>query len=249
MAEEKLFAGHSVRRIRRANGLTQGAMAEALAISPSYLNLIERNQRPLTATLLLKLAQSYDFDPRTLTGTTPGGGVDAIRRRLNDPMFADLDIDRAQVEEWIAASPDAAEAFARSFDRLSGGSHGGAGGGQIGGHGEPEAIASARREIERWRNHFADLDSQAENLADELRLTNADIYGAITERLRVKHQLSMRILPFDVMPDRLRRLDLHARQLQLSELLDPASRTFAAALQLGMLEAKAEIDALVAGES
>jgi predicted transcriptional regulator len=51
------------------------------------------------------------------------------------------------------------------------------------------------------------------------------------------------------MPDRLRRLDLHARQLQLSELLDPASRTFAAALQLGMLEAKAEIDALVAGAS
>ena len=81
MAEEKLFAGHAVRRIRRAYGLTQGAMADGLAISPSYLNLIERNQRPLTATLLLKLAQSYDFDPRTLTGARPGGGVDAIRRR------------------------------------------------------------------------------------------------------------------------------------------------------------------------
>ena len=104
MAEEKLFAGHAVRRIRRAYGLTQGTMAEALAISPSYLNLIERNQRPLTATLLLKLAQSYDFDPRTLTGTTPGGGVEAIRRRLSDPMFADLAVDRAQVEEWIAVS-------------------------------------------------------------------------------------------------------------------------------------------------
>jgi len=127
MSEQKLFAGHAVRRIRRANGLTQGAMADALTISASYLNLIERNQRPLTATLLLKLAQSYDFDPRTLTGTTPGGGVEAIRRRLSDPMFADLSVDRTQVEEWIAASPDAAEAFARAFDRLSGGSHGAAG--------------------------------------------------------------------------------------------------------------------------
>ncbi len=58
MSEQKLFAGHAVRRIRRANGQTQGVMAEILAISPSYLNLIERNQRPLTATLLLKLAQS-----------------------------------------------------------------------------------------------------------------------------------------------------------------------------------------------
>ena len=49
------------------------------------------------------------------------------------------------------------------------------------------------------------------------------------------------------MPDRLRRLDLHARQLQLSEVLDPASRTFAAGFQLAQLEARAEIEALVSG--
>jgi XRE family transcriptional regulator, fatty acid utilization regulator len=240
--EQKLFAGHAVRRIRRANGQTQVVMAEALGVSPSYLNLIERNQRPLTASLLLKLAQRYDFDPRTLTGATPGGGVEAIRRRLGDPMFADLMIDRAQVEEWIAASPDAVEAFARAFDRISGGSISGAGG-KI----EPDAIAAVRREIERWRNHFADLDVAAEALADELRITSNDLYAAITERLRVKHQLSIRIMPSDVMPDRLRRLDLHARQLQISELLDSASRTFAAAFQLAQIEAKAEIDALVSG--
>ena len=245
--DQKLYAGHAVRRIRRANGLTQANMAEALTVSPSYLNLIERNQRPLTAALLLKLAERYDFDPRTLTGATPGGGVEAIRRRLSDPMFADLTIDRTQVEEWIAASPDAAEAFARVFDRLSGGSHGGAGSGATHGNIEPEAIAAVRREIERWRNHFADLDVQAETLADELRIASADLYAAISERLRVKHQLSIRILPVDVMPGHLRRLDLHARQLQISELLDSASRTFAAAFQLAQIEAKAEIDALVSG--
>ena len=247
MSDQKLFAGHAVRRIRRANGLTQGAMAQALVVSPSYLNLIERNQRPLTASLLLKLAERYDFDPRSLTGATPGGGVEAIRRRLADPMFADLAIDRSQVEDWITASPDAAEACARAFDRVSGGAYGGTGGGASSATIEPEAIASARREIERWRNHFADLDAAAEAFADDLRLSNADLYAAITERLRVKHQLSIRILPFDVMPGHLRRLDLHARQLQLSELLDPASRTFAAAYQLATLEAKAEIEALVAG--
>jgi XRE family transcriptional regulator, fatty acid utilization regulator len=242
MSDQKLYAGHAVRRIRRANGLTQVVMAEALSVSPSYLNLIERNQRPLTAALLLRLAERYDFDPRTLTGATPGGGVEAIRRKLSDPMFADLNIDRAQIEEWIALSPDAAEAFARAFDRISTGE-----GGSGASNAELDAITAVRREIERWRNHFADLEAQAETLADELRLANADIYGAITERLRVKHQLSIRILPFDVMPDRLRRLDLHARQLQLSELLDPASRSFAVAFQLAQLEAKAEIDALVAG--
>ena len=245
--DNKLYAGHAVRRIRRANGLTQVNMAGALGVSPSYLNLIERNQRPLTAALLLKIAERYDFDPRTLTGTIPGGGVEAIRRRLSDPMFADLNIDRVQIEEWIAASPDAAEAFSRSFDRISGGAYGGSGGGGAAANIEPEAIAAARREIERWRNHFADLDVQAETLSDELRINSADLYAAISERLRVKHQLSIRILPVDVMPDRLRRLDLHARQLQISELLDSASRTFAAAFQLAQIEAKAEIDALVSG--
>ena len=239
MADQKLFAGAAVRRIRRANGLTQTAMAEALAVSASYLNLIERNQRPMTAAILLRLAQRFDFDARTLTGATPGGGVEALKRRLSDPLFADLNLDRLQLEDWIAAAPDAAEAFARAFDRLPGG------GGPA--SQEADAIAAVRSEIERWRNHFADLDAQAEALADELRLTSADLYGAIAERLRVKHQLSIRVLPVDVLTDKLKRLDLHARQLQLSELLDPASRTFAAASELANLELRSEIDALVKG--
>ena len=237
MAEQKLFAGHAVRRLRRSNGLSQAALAEALEISPSYLNLIERNQRPLTAALLLRLADQFDTDPRALAGASdPGGGMDAMRRRLADPMFADLEVDRVQIEEWLAAAPAGAEAFARAFDRV----------GAASGFGF-DPFAELRAEIERWRNHFADLDSDAEALADELRLGAGDLYNAIAERLRVKHQLSIRILPVDAMPDRLRRLDLHARQLQLSELLDPASRTFGAAFQLAQLEAKDPIEWLVKG--
>ncbi len=241
MADKKLYAGHAVRRIRRANGLTQAVMAGALDVSPSYLNLIERNQRPLTAPIMLRLADRFDFDARTLGGGAPGGGHDAIRRRLSDPIFADLNIDRMQIDDWIAAAPDIAEAFARAFDRIS--SSGATPNSERG------IIAAVRTEIERWRNHFADLDAHAENLADDLRLTSADLYGAIGERLRVKHQISIRVLPVDVMPETLRRLDLHARQLQLSELLDPSSRTFAAAFQLAQLESKAEIEALVKGAS
>lgn len=232
----KLFAGHAVRRVRRASGLTQGAMAGALDISPSYLTLIERNQRPLTASIMLRLAERFDFDARTLSGAAPGGGVEALRRRLADPAFADLNLDQASIEDWIAVAPDAAEAFARAFDARG-----------AGGSATSDPIAPVRREIERWRNHFADLDALAEALSDDLRLGSGDLYGAIAERFRVTHQLSIRILPVDVMPVALRRLDLHARQLQLSELLDPASRTFAAAFQLGQIEAKAEIDALVKG--
>lgn len=236
MADPKLFAGHAVRRVRRGAAMTQAAMADALGISSSYLNLVERNQRPLTATVMLRLVEAFDFDPRALAASEPGGGADAVRRRLADPMFADLAVDRAEVEEWLAGAPGGAEAFARAYDRMGGGAAG---------PDEPlDPSVSVRREIERWRNHFPDLDAAAEALADELRITAGDPYGAMAERLRVKHQLSVRILPVDVTPDRLKRLDLHARQLQLSELLDASSRSFALAQQLAE-EARTEIDALV----
>ncbi len=53
----KLFLGHRLRRLRRDHALSQTDMAASLGISPSYLNHLERNQRPVTATLLLKLAE------------------------------------------------------------------------------------------------------------------------------------------------------------------------------------------------
>ena len=243
MAERKIIAGHALRRLRRQQALTQAAMAEALGISPSYLNLIERNQRPVSANLLVTLAERFDFDPRALAGGEPGGGEAGLRRRLADPLFADLEIDRGEIAEWLAAAPGGAEAFARAFDRGAGAGAG------AGGMGAPavDPIAEARREIERWRGYFADLDSAAEALADELRLGAGEFHGAVVERLRVRHQLSLRVLPIEVMPDALRRLDLHARQLQLSELLDPASRAFAVAYQLALIEARGEIDALARG--
>ena len=46
---KKLFVGPRFRRIRQQLGLSQTQMAEGLGISPSYINLIERNQRPVTA--------------------------------------------------------------------------------------------------------------------------------------------------------------------------------------------------------
>ena len=237
MAETAFLAGPALRRLRRREGLTQAAMAARLAISPSYLNLIERNQRPLSARLLVQLAEAFDFDPRSLRQDEAVGGIDGLRRRLADARFADLGIDRDEIAEWLAAAPQAALAFARLYDAA-------------GGAGEPggsDPMDLARREIERWRNHFADLDLAAEELADELRLSNAEIGAALTERLRQKHQLSVRILPYDVMPDALRRLDLHARQLQLSELLDPSSRKFQIALQLAMLEQGEAIAAIADG--
>ncbi|MGN6497495.1 MAG: helix-turn-helix domain-containing protein, partial [Tsuneonella sp.] len=235
MPELALFAGPSLRRLRKREGLTQAAMAARLGISASYLNLIERNQRPLSARVVVQLVEQFDFDPRGLREDEAIGGIDGLARRLSDERFADLGIDRDELAEFLAAAPQAAAAFARLYDS----------GGPAAAGDDP--LSAARREIERWRNHFADLDAAAEKLADELRLSRGDTYAALAERLRDRHQLTIRILPREVMPDMLRRLDLHARQLQLSEMLDTASRTFQVAYQLAVLEQRGEVTAVAAG--
>ncbi len=236
MSETSLLAGPSLRRLRKRERLTQAAMAASLGISPSYLNLIERNQRPLSARVLVQVIERFDFDPRSLREDEAIGGVDGLTRRMSDKRFADLGIDREEVQEFLAAAPQAAAAFARLYDN----SH-------PGDERSEDPISEARQAAERWQNHFADLDHAAENLADELRLSRGDISAALIERLRERHRLSLRVLPAEVMPGLVQRLDLHARQLQLSEMLPGAARRFQIARQVGSLEQRDAIDTLVAG--
>ena len=236
MADQVVLAGPAIRRLRKRENLTQAAMANRLDISPSYLNLIERNQRPVSARVVVALVEQFDFDPGALRQDEAIGGLDGLARRLADERFGDLAIDRDEMEDFLGSSPQIASAFARLYD--------GAGSALLQ---SEDPLAASRREIERWRNHFADLDHAAEELADEMRLSRGDMGLALTERLRERHQLSVRILPRDVMPESLSRLDLHARQVQLSEMLGPASRNFQLALKIAQLEKADEIMAVAQG--
>ena len=230
MKADALMAGPALRRLRKKDGLTQAAMAARLSISASYLNLLERNQRPLSARVILKLVQEFDFDPRSLKEDEAIGGIDGLARRFADERFAEYAIDRDEIAEFLAAAPQAAAAFARLFDTAG-----------TARTRADDPLVRSRVAIERWRNYFADLDDKAEALADEMRLSRGDLGVALGDRLREKHQLTVRILPQEVMPDLLRRLDLHARQLQLSELLSPASRNFQVAIQIARLERQDDI--------
>src|SRR3546814_19381806 len=119
MAERKIFAGPRVRRIRIGLGLTQTAMAEALGISPSYLNLIERNQRPLTVQLLIKLASVYKVDLDALQGE---GGEAAARLRevFSDPLLAGEIPGEQELIEVAEAAPNAAVGKVGSEERRVG---------------------------------------------------------------------------------------------------------------------------------
>src|SRR5438445_9661508 len=99
--ERKLFLGVRLRRLRRELGLSQTRMAEDLGVSPSYLNHLERNQRPLTAQVLLRLAQTYDIDLRTFSGDADAGGEAHLNEVFADPMFRDIGVPRHEINQLM----------------------------------------------------------------------------------------------------------------------------------------------------
>src|SRR5215510_9910253 len=97
--EKKLFLGVRLKRLRRDLGLTQTRMASDLGVSPSYLNLLERNQRPVTAQVLLRLADAYDLDIKALSAGADTSDVSDLNEVFADRLFADLGIPRHEIAE------------------------------------------------------------------------------------------------------------------------------------------------------
>ena len=64
----RALIGRTVRRLRTERDLSQQALATRLGISASYLNLIEHDQRAITASLLIKLGETLRVDLAALSG-------------------------------------------------------------------------------------------------------------------------------------------------------------------------------------
>ena len=195
----KIFAGARIRRLRTQRGLTQTRMAADLGVSVSYLNLIERDQRPLSASFLLKLAQAYDLDIRSLTGGEDGELVDDLSKLFTDPRLIGIDVPRSELRDLAARAPAIAHALLRLAATLP------APGPDTP---PPGPIAAVTAMIDAAGNHFPLLDEAAEHLADDLRLSGPDLNAAVVERLRARHAITVRALPLEVMPGHLRRLCL-----------------------------------------
>src|SRR5262245_35778193 len=96
---KKLFVGPRFRRIRQQLGLSQTQMAEGLEISPSYINLIERNQRPVTAQLLLRLAETYDLDLRDLATADEDRFFAELNEIFSDPLFRQIELPKQELRD------------------------------------------------------------------------------------------------------------------------------------------------------
>ncbi len=247
--ERKLFLGPRLRRMRRDMGLTQTRMAEDLGVSPSYLNYLERNQRPVTAQVLLRLAEAYDIDIRSLSSDQEAADARDLSEVFADPLFRDLAVARHEVGEvaqtrlrsptpssaCTALTPAGPPRRSRRPVRAEDG-------------GEGLALTPSdwvRDYIQAQRNFFPELDEAGEALAAELKAEPQGFALAGRERLAERHGVQVRVVPAEVLPDSVRRYDHHRRRLMLSEMLGEAGRAFSIAYQLALAERDGALTALV----
>lgn len=241
MVETKpLFIGPRLRRLRRELGLTQQAMADDLAISPSYVALLERNQRPLTADMLVRLARTYALDVTELANEEGEAYARRLAEVLRDPIFTDIDLPALEVADLATNFPGVSEAllrlhgaFTREQEALARQRVSGPDGGQ------GDQIDAARMFLASRRNYFHELDTRAEALSEEIARE-----GGLRAWLG-KQGVRVRFLPADVMLGSLRRFDRHNQQLLLADMLDHASREYQMAIHVAHTALRAEISGIV----
>ncbi|MER2536489.1 MAG: short-chain fatty acyl-CoA regulator family protein [Rhizobiaceae bacterium] len=240
MPKQGLYIGPRLRRLRRDLGLTQAGMASDLDISAPYVALMERNQRPVTADMLLRLARTYRLDVTELAGEDGEEHMARLQAVLKDPIFADIDLAPLELADAIGSFPGIGEVLLRLHtayreeqlrlaDLRAEGSPGGS-----------DPVAEVRNFLAARRNFFPALDASAERLAAAVAEA-----GGMAAYLAGRHRLRVRRLPSDVMYGSLRRLDRHRHEILLDETLSASSQAFQLAQQLAYLELEREIgDAL-----
>ncbi len=245
MDKQGIYLGPRLRRLRRDLGLTQANMAADLDISPSYIALMERNQRPVTAETLLKLAKAYKIDFSTFDEDTGAAIVARLNAAMRDPLLADIDFGPLEIADAAHSFPGFAEALLRLHtaykeeqfelaDRRQG----------FAAKNTPIAgdpVAAVQSFLSARRNCFPILDAEAEKLAS--RINEA---GGLTSYLKQRHNLRVRRLPTSVMTGSLRRLDWHRKDLLLDESLDVAGQNFQMAQQIAYLDFEESIQTTVA---
>lgn len=246
-------AGARLRRIRRERGLTQAAFAGQLGLSASYYNQLEHDRRPVTPDLAARMAAAAGLDPGWLDSALDAQLLAEIRDTLL-PYLASGSQSDEDLQAWVRSAPGTARAVlamarhaAVTTDQLA----------ELGvrtGSGTDGGTASLRSPHEEvrdffheHRNHFAVLDRAAEKLVARWDLKPGAMEPGLLRVLHAEHGVSC-VVELQGNADR-RRYDSLSRTLRIDGRLAPGQRAFQLALQLGLLDQRDAVDAIVATAS
>jgi predicted transcriptional regulator/DNA-binding XRE family transcriptional regulator len=234
--------GGKVQGLRRQEQLTQVALAERMGISASYLNLIEHNQRPLTAPLLLKLATLFRIDLSTFAEDNEAQVVADLEEVFGDPIFEDHPLMQSDLKE-VAANPATARAVLSLYRAYQGSRDSvEALAGKLSDTADLAGASQSRLPSEEVsdvvqanNNHFPELEEAAEELFRSARIHPDDIYHGMVRHLEKTLKIDVAVTTVASEKAAVRRYDPQRHQLTLSEVLPPRSRNFQVAHQIALL--------------
>ncbi len=246
MAPRKLYIGRKIRDIREQRRATQAGFAERLGISTSYLNQIENNQRPVSAAVLLALAETYQIDIGAISLGDDDRLLSAVSEALADPVFDSYKPNLQELKLITQNAPGLAhaliachQAYRRNSEQLASLDN------QLGrapSTAEPAPYEEVRDFFHFIDNYVHEIDLAAEKRAAELGLPGRDTSVALSHYMETRH--GVRIARADPAEAVLRRFDAEARVLYLNPYSPPATRNFQIAFQVAELEMEEAVRAI-----
>ncbi len=103
--------GFRIRKFRKRQKMTQGALAKEVGISVSYLNLIEHNKRPIGGKLLTQIARCLDVDIDVLSGYDDARLIQDLIDLSGNSMFRDLSMEEHGAVNIVGREPGWARAI------------------------------------------------------------------------------------------------------------------------------------------
>ncbi|MED5464823.1 MAG: short-chain fatty acyl-CoA regulator family protein [Myxococcota bacterium] len=239
---ENLRLGSKIRNLRRRESLTQAQLAERLGISSSYVNLIENNRRPLSAQLLIKIAQAFQVDLQSFASDESDRMVSDLMEAFGDPLFDSYELGAADVRELAGSSTIAARAVLGLYKAYRSSQESAE---SLAGHLDSSSLKTLSPGqlpteevsdlIQDHSNYFPELEDNAETIRREANLDDEDLFQGLVNYLKDSHGIRVRIEKMGSMEGAMRRYDPEKRILYLSELLRRGSRNFQLAHQVGLV--------------
>lgn len=233
--------------------MSQAELARALAISPSYLNQMEHDARPLTVPVLLRLTETFGVDPGFFAEHDTGRLLADLREALADDLSAarvspgDLSALASRLPAVADVLLDLGRRNQALTERLADVADGRGGLPDLTRQRAPHE--EIREFFYRRRNYLHTTDLAAERLAGALGIRPGEVRTALARRLSDHHHVRIDTVPgpstgtgtgagpgAGAAGDRLHHYDPVRRTLWLSSRLRPGQQAFRMATQLALLE-------------
>jgi predicted transcriptional regulator/transcriptional regulator with XRE-family HTH domain len=238
---DKTFAGARLRHLREGRSMSQADAARLLEISPSYLNQIEHNARPLTVPVLLRITEAFGVDTEFFANNDTARLVADVKEALLDEAVG-IEATTSELNELASNLPTVAQALVKLHRSYRNAVETTAalvtenGMGLHGSAAAPLPHEEVRDFFYERENYVAELDERAEKMAADIDLRRGGVHRTLQDRLTDHYGVQVTSDGIDEAAGQQHKYEPDARVLRLAPSLRVGQRAFRMASQIALLE-------------